>query len=58
MKEKKVGLITFEESEVDQIEGIDEKEASEVHPAHNQANNSFSRANLLLFARRNDIKLL
>ena len=32
MKGSKVGLITFEESEVDQIEGVGEKEASEVYP--------------------------
>jgi hypothetical protein len=59
MKERKVGLITFQESEVDQIEGIDEKKASEVHPPpHIRTNNSFSRVNLPLFASVNDIWLL
>ena len=32
MKKEKVGLITFEESEVDQIEGIGEGDAEKVFP--------------------------
>jgi hypothetical protein len=32
MKSENVGLITFTESEIDQIEGIGEKEAKEVLP--------------------------
>ena len=30
MKEEKIGLITFEESEVDQIEGVGEGDAQKV----------------------------
>jgi hypothetical protein len=33
MKKEKVGLITFDESEVDQIEGIGENEAEKVCPS-------------------------
>ena len=32
MKNEKIGLITFEESEVDQIEGVSEEDVERVFP--------------------------
>jgi hypothetical protein len=46
-KKEKVGLITFEESEVDQIEGIGEKNiASASYPSTNVTDNSSLLVNL------------
>ena len=46
-KKEKVGLITFEESEVDQIEGIGEKDIARVSsPSTNLADNSSLLVNL------------
>jgi hypothetical protein len=45
MKKEKVGLITFEESEVDQIEGIGEGDAEKVFPRLLKIDDSSSRTN-------------
>ena len=45
MKKEKVGLITFEESEVDQIEGIGEGDAEKVFPRQFKIDGSSSRTN-------------
>ena len=48
MKKSKVGLITYEESEVDQVEEIGEAETKDVcfRSTGLEANNSFSMVNI------------
>ena len=43
MKKKKVGLITYDETEVEQAEDIGEDQAKEVIVAIGSVNDSFSR---------------
>ena len=43
LKLEKVGLISFSESEVDQIEGIGDDEVKEVRPSLYSTNNSSSK---------------
>lgn len=49
MKKSNVGLITYDESEVDQVEGIGEAEAKEVPLSDIEANGSFSKAEISRF---------